>query len=708
MELAPSEPEGWKLLARLDEARGRDADARASWERALANDPEDPEALLSAGQLALRTGDLTAARGWLREAVRATSDEASARARVAALWLEAKQPAEALEAARGEDPRLAYLRGLALQQLRRWSEAAAAFGEVPASSGELYASARASLAFALSRAGKPAEAVKAVKRGLSAQPRDPTLLYALGEAYDRAGQREAALAQMRAVLAVKADHAEALNFLGYALAERGERLEEAQAFVERALRVDPQNGYYLDSLGWVLFKRGDVSRALQALERAERLAGPEATILEHLGDVYRRAARPADAVARLPPRAHGPRPRRRGRPDAREAPRRRSSASCASSGRPRRGPSSRGASLARSRTMPVPSFPGAAEARHEEGFLHARDHTRPVLAALHAGRAARDGGGAAGEGIIGPLPRAHRRAGARRLRDGARRLPRTRPVRRPALAHRRLRRTIWATPTPSWRTCGPEPAGEKIFVVGHSQGGLIAAQLGAPARARGGGFRPLLAVLQAEARPAAPQDRSARGSPAWSSPGSRSRPGCAWRTSRATRTCAAGPRATRSTAETPRRAGSRSRCARSARSSPPRPPSRTRCSCSPAAGTPSPTRRPARAFLQAAGSPDKAIRSYPGFKHELFNEREASRPIGDAVAWLLSRAGGGSDRVSRLGVDPQAGRLYSRVPQRGDISATLRRNSPHGNRNREGAGAALGRSHVDRLVDRDRRRDLGR
>jgi len=215
---------------------------------------------------------------------------------VATIWLEAKQPAEVLEVARGEDPRLAYLRGLALQQLKRWSEAAAAFGEVPVSSGELYASARASLAFALSRAGKPAEAVKAVKRGLSAQPGDPTLLYALGEAYDRAGQREAALAQMRAVLAVKADHAEALNFLGYALAEQGERLDEAQAFIERALRVDPQNGYYLDSLGWVLFKRGDVSRALQALERADRLAGPEATILEHLGDVYRRAARPADAA----------------------------------------------------------------------------------------------------------------------------------------------------------------------------------------------------------------------------------------------------------------------------------------------------------------------------------------------------------------------------------------------------------------------------
>jgi Flp pilus assembly protein TadD len=217
---------------------------------------------------------------------------------VAALWLEARQPADALDAASGagDDPRLVFLRGLALQQLRRWSEAASAFAEVPSSAGELYASARAALGYALGRAGRPAEAVRAVKRGLAAQPQDPTLLYALGEAYDRAGQREAALAEMRRVLEVKADHAEALNFLGYAYAERGERLEEAQGYVERALKVEPDNGYFLDSLGWVLFKRGDLPRAVTTLERADRLAGPEPTILDHLGDAYRRAQRPADAA----------------------------------------------------------------------------------------------------------------------------------------------------------------------------------------------------------------------------------------------------------------------------------------------------------------------------------------------------------------------------------------------------------------------------
>ena len=297
-KLAPGDPETLKLLARVEEASGHDAEARAAWERALAEDPDDPDALLAVGQLALRKGDLAGARVWLRQLVHAANDEATVRAQVAALWLEARQPADALDAisAAGDDPRLVFLRGLALQQLRRWPEAASAFAEVPSSAGELYASARAALGYALGRAGRQAEAVRAVKRGLAAQPQDPTLLYALGEAYDRAGQRDAALAQMRRVLEVKPDHAEALNFLGYAYAERGERLDEAQAYVERALKVEPENGFYLDSLGWVLFKKGDLPGAVMTLEKADKLAGPEPTILDHLGDAYRRAQRPADAA----------------------------------------------------------------------------------------------------------------------------------------------------------------------------------------------------------------------------------------------------------------------------------------------------------------------------------------------------------------------------------------------------------------------------
>ena len=297
VELAPSEPEGFKLLAQVEEGRGHFPEARQAWERALSADPDDPDTLLAAGQLAERQGDLTAARTFFRHLFRSAPDETAARARVAALWLDAKQPGDALEVAQGSDePQLVYLRGVALQQMKRWEDAAAVFARVKPSSPELYASARVSLAYVLERAGRPADAVKAVRRGLETSPKDPALLFALGEAYERAGQRELALEQMRAVLAVKADHAEALNFIGYSYAERGEHLDEAQALVERALRLEPDNGYYLDSLGWVLYKRGDLERAVKALERADELVGPEATILEHLGDTYRAAARTSDAA----------------------------------------------------------------------------------------------------------------------------------------------------------------------------------------------------------------------------------------------------------------------------------------------------------------------------------------------------------------------------------------------------------------------------
>ena len=298
VELAPAEPEGWKLLAGVEESEGRFAEARAAWDRALAADPDDPEALLAAGRLALRDGDLAKARAHLGALLSTSPDEVGARVRVAAAWLDAKQPADALTAASvaGDDPRLLFLRGVALEQLRRWGEAADAFAAVEPASGDLYASARASLAYSLVRAGRPAEAVRAARRGLEEHPADPDLLFALGEAYDRAGQREAALAQMRSVLAVKADHAEALNYLGYSYAERGERLDEAQAMLERALQLDPENGYYLDSLGWVYFKKGDLERAVKTLERADALVGPEPTILEHLGDSYRAAQRPIDAA----------------------------------------------------------------------------------------------------------------------------------------------------------------------------------------------------------------------------------------------------------------------------------------------------------------------------------------------------------------------------------------------------------------------------
>jgi Flp pilus assembly protein TadD len=155
---------------------------------------------------------------------------------------------------------------------------------------------RAALAESQLHAGRTGDAIATLRRALQALPRDEELLYALGAAYERAGQGDVAIAQMRALLAMNPDHAEALNFLGYAYAEQGVRLDEAEQLVRRALEIKPRSGHVLDSLGWVLFRRGELRRAVETLERAESLAGPDAVILEHLGDAYRASSRIGDAA----------------------------------------------------------------------------------------------------------------------------------------------------------------------------------------------------------------------------------------------------------------------------------------------------------------------------------------------------------------------------------------------------------------------------
>ncbi|MDH3197372.1 MAG: tetratricopeptide repeat protein [Candidatus Krumholzibacteria bacterium] len=76
------------------------------------------------------------------------------------------------------------------------------------------------------------------------------------------------------------------NFYGYVLAEMRKDLERARALVEHALAAEPDNGYYLDSLGWIYYQMGDYVRAVRELERASAVVAADPVILEHLGDAY--------------------------------------------------------------------------------------------------------------------------------------------------------------------------------------------------------------------------------------------------------------------------------------------------------------------------------------------------------------------------------------------------------------------------------------
>jgi Flp pilus assembly protein TadD len=220
----------------------------------------------------------------------------------------AGRPEEALAAlapalaARPGEPRLVTLQAGIWSRSGRAAEAADKLGDLRADRARLGELAGAleieeALADALVRDQRGDEAVAGLRGAVEAHPADTSLRYLLGATLARLGRDDQAEAEMRGLLALDPEHAEALNFLGYGYAERGVRLAEAELLLRRALAAAPRRGHIVDSLGWLLLRRGDVPGAIAALEQAVRLGGPDPAVLEHLGDAYRAAGRAAEAAA---------------------------------------------------------------------------------------------------------------------------------------------------------------------------------------------------------------------------------------------------------------------------------------------------------------------------------------------------------------------------------------------------------------------------
>ena len=78
----------------------------------------------------------------------------------------------------------------------------------------------------------------------------------------------------------------------------GVQLDEAEELILQALKIEPNDGFYIDSLGWVYFQKGDYPRAVEQLERAVEITVDDPTIIEHLGDAYEKVGKPDHALPR--------------------------------------------------------------------------------------------------------------------------------------------------------------------------------------------------------------------------------------------------------------------------------------------------------------------------------------------------------------------------------------------------------------------------
>jgi predicted Zn-dependent protease len=305
---APDQTRASAWLAELYEAAGRWKDAATAW-HALATANPAVAAYRSRYATALvNGGDVEAGR-------RELADLAQQSPRDPAIWYLLSQVERRAGNAAGAEAAAAHITEIDPKDARgplALAEARAARGDAKGvvdilaprvatvadedvQSG-VYARMVSALASALFDTHDDARAVTVLEAARLRDPDDQGVLYDLATAYERTGRIDQAELVLRDVVARDGDDADALNSLGYLLADHARKLDEAVQLIKRALATDANNPSFLDSLGWAYFKQGHLDQALDPLERAAAARPASSVIQDHLGDLYFQIKRYRDAT----------------------------------------------------------------------------------------------------------------------------------------------------------------------------------------------------------------------------------------------------------------------------------------------------------------------------------------------------------------------------------------------------------------------------
>ena len=223
------------------------------------------------------------------------------------LALEDKKPAEAADhfsktvLLRPDLETAYYFLALAQVDLNKGSEALATLDKARQKFPQSFAM-EFYTALAYSRQKLYAEALKHfVAAEVIGKATDPSQLnegfyFELGATYERKGDYDQAEKYFEKSLGLAPNFAGAMNYLGYMWAEHGLKLEKARELIEKAVKAEPKNAAYLDSMAWVLFKLNQPAEALPyALKAAELSEQPDATVCDHIGDIYAALKQPEKA-----------------------------------------------------------------------------------------------------------------------------------------------------------------------------------------------------------------------------------------------------------------------------------------------------------------------------------------------------------------------------------------------------------------------------
>jgi len=290
----PQAGEARQMYARLLVGAGRLDDGRHQFEELLRLNPGASDALFALGVLALESEQYGEARGYLQRYLAAAGTGAERdldlvylnMARVAegerqfeeALdWLRKVKGADQVDAAR---ERQAFLLG----RLNRVDEGLQLLRQLPVATADQRTQSVLAQGQLLRDAHRYEDSFRLLDKALQDSPDDTSLLYESAMSAERLDRIDLMETRLRHLLQLRPDYAHAYNALGYSLADRNIRLQEAYQLIDHALALAPDDGFIVDSMGWVQFRLGNLAAAREALTRAFRLkADPD--VAAHLGEV---------------------------------------------------------------------------------------------------------------------------------------------------------------------------------------------------------------------------------------------------------------------------------------------------------------------------------------------------------------------------------------------------------------------------------------
>lgn len=305
----PKSPWGYYALAETLEERQRfqaviDVLSPAiAGMRARGGDASDDLSLLlpHVGFAYQQLGEVDKALDAFQQAHRLAPDDAAVTGYLIQANLAAKRYQAAVDLARQarasqpEDLRLATLEAQALRRSGR-SDQGIAVLEQSVKSHHDDPRAWIALAQLYADANRGSQAIQLLRDARTKFPSDTSIVFELGAVYDKEKRFADAEAAFKQLLARDPDNASALNYLGYMLAERGERLDESVSYLKKAVRLEPDNGSFLDSLGWAYFKRDQLQLAEDNLKRAAAQLRANSVVQDHYGELLFKLGRYDEAI----------------------------------------------------------------------------------------------------------------------------------------------------------------------------------------------------------------------------------------------------------------------------------------------------------------------------------------------------------------------------------------------------------------------------